>query len=126
MALGANSVANAPNTVSVGSPGAERRITNVAPGILGTDAVNVNQLQSAQTEARRGIAAASAIAGYMTPSGPGRTTVQVSGAVFHGEGAGAVTAAHRFRTAVPVVLFGGVAFAGGSEIVAKAGLGVEF
>jgi len=44
VALGTNSVADQSNTVSVGSVGNERRITNVAPGITGTDAVNVNQL----------------------------------------------------------------------------------
>ena len=44
VALGANSIADRDNSVSVGSFGAERTITNVAPGIAGTDAVNVNQL----------------------------------------------------------------------------------
>ncbi len=49
---GANSVAlgagssdgGQANVVSLGSPGAERRVTNVAPGINGTDGVNLNQL----------------------------------------------------------------------------------
>jgi len=53
-ASGSNSVAlgtgstdgGAPNVVSVGAPGSERRITNVAPGIAGTDAVNVDQLNA--------------------------------------------------------------------------------
>ncbi|SFQ03906.1 YadA-like family protein [Ralstonia sp. NFACC01] len=36
--------------VSVGSAGNERRITNVAAGSAATDAVNVSQLQSVQTE----------------------------------------------------------------------------
>ena len=44
VALGAGSQADQPHTVSVGRPGSERRITNVAPGLAGTDAVNVNQL----------------------------------------------------------------------------------
>ncbi|KWI57957.1 YadA-like family protein [Burkholderia pseudomultivorans] len=35
--------------MSVGSPGAERTISNVAPGVHGTDAVNVNQLNSAMS-----------------------------------------------------------------------------
>lgn len=34
------------NTVSVGAPGNERRVTNVAAGINPTDAVNVGQLNS--------------------------------------------------------------------------------
>ncbi len=46
VALGAGSVASEANTVSVGSVGDERRITNVALGINGTDAVNVNQLKA--------------------------------------------------------------------------------
>jgi len=44
VAIGSGSIANVANTVSVGSVGNERRITNVAPGINQTDAVNVSQL----------------------------------------------------------------------------------
>ncbi|WP_196484855.1 YadA family autotransporter adhesin, partial [Burkholderia territorii] len=47
VAIGANSTdGGRSNVVSVGSPGAERQITNVAPGTQGTDAVNLNQLNS--------------------------------------------------------------------------------
>ena len=49
VAIGAGSVANDPNTVSFGSPGNERRLENVAPGINPTDAVNVSQLTSTAT-----------------------------------------------------------------------------
>jgi len=45
IALGQNSVASAPGTVSFGSPGNVRRLTNVAPGIDDTDAVNMSQLR---------------------------------------------------------------------------------
>ena len=45
VALGAGSVADAANTISVGSATAQRRITNVAEGTQGTDAVNFGQLQ---------------------------------------------------------------------------------
>jgi autotransporter adhesin len=68
VALGANSVASEPNTVSVGSAGNERRITNVAPGVNPTDAVNMSQLTAVQSNmnqvARRaysGIAGAAAL-----------------------------------------------------------------
>ena len=44
VALGYNSVADRANTVSVGSVGNERQITNVAAGTANTDAVNVAQL----------------------------------------------------------------------------------
>ena len=48
VAIGAGSVADRANTVSVGTAGGERQVTNVAAGTQGTDAVNVNQLQTAQ------------------------------------------------------------------------------
>nr|WP_157056099.1 YadA-like family protein [Candidatus Burkholderia verschuerenii] len=49
VALGANSVADRNNSVSVGSRGHERQVTNVAAGLSGTDAVNVNQLSAVKS-----------------------------------------------------------------------------
>jgi autotransporter adhesin len=49
VALGAGSVASGDNEVSVGSAGNERKITNVAAGTAATDAVNVSQLQQAES-----------------------------------------------------------------------------
>ena len=46
VALGQGSVANEANTVSVGSVGNERRITNVADPIRGTDAANKQYVDS--------------------------------------------------------------------------------
>ncbi|MGN0858612.1 MAG: ESPR-type extended signal peptide-containing protein, partial [Stenotrophomonas sp.] len=46
VALGAGSIASRANTVSVGSAGAERQITNVAAGVQSTDAVNKAQLDA--------------------------------------------------------------------------------
>ncbi len=45
-ALGANSVADRDNSVSLGSSGNERQLTNLAAGTRGTDAVNLDQLNS--------------------------------------------------------------------------------
>ncbi|WP_166635098.1 YadA family autotransporter adhesin [Mesocricetibacter intestinalis] len=104
VALGTNSVADAPNTVSVGSEGNERRITNVARGINGTDAVNVNQLNEvkAQTESvrrdlrrtdkklRAGIAGVTAMANIPQVTQPGANTVGVGVGNFKGENAVAV------------------------------------
>jgi autotransporter adhesin len=45
VALGQGSIANRANTVSVGSVGAERQITNVAAGTEATDAANLGQVQ---------------------------------------------------------------------------------
>ncbi|MCG6871729.1 MAG: hypothetical protein LJE84_05520 [Gammaproteobacteria bacterium] len=57
VALGAGSVATDPMTVSVGQPGFERRIVNVAPGIDGTDAVNLSQLNRVKSKVSANTAA---------------------------------------------------------------------
>jgi len=73
VALGSGSIATRDDSVSVGAPGAERQITNVAAGTQATDAVNVQQLNSAvgglqqgmnsiARNAYSGIAAAAALA----------------------------------------------------------------
>jgi autotransporter adhesin len=56
VAIGQGSVATAPNTVSFGTPGNERRLTNIAPGILPTDAATVSQLTSMTTGVQTQIA----------------------------------------------------------------------
>jgi len=65
VALGDGSIADRDNSVSVGSQGNERQITNVAAGTQGTDAVNLNQLNSAASDVSRkaysGVAAATAL-----------------------------------------------------------------
>ncbi|CAB3768756.1 hypothetical protein LMG30113_05809 [Burkholderia paludis] len=104
VALGANSVATAANTVSVGSVGNERTISNLAPGVNGTDAVNVNQLNSGVSNAvaqanqytnqqieglkndmNSGVAAAMAVAGLPQPTGPGKSMVAVAGSTWQGQ-----------------------------------------
>ncbi|WP_261383618.1 MULTISPECIES: YadA-like family protein [unclassified Burkholderia] len=47
VAIGLNSVADEANQVSVGDAGHERRISHLAEGVEGNDAVNVNQLSNA-------------------------------------------------------------------------------
>jgi trimeric autotransporter adhesin len=139
------------NTVSVGAPGSERRITNVAAGINPTDAVNVSQLSSmgsgfqsqinglqsqvstlsaaistVQTEERRGIAATAAMAVTMTPSAPGKTTVTVNSGFFQGETAVGIAVAHRLNFARPLIVHGGYANAGARSHVGRVGFGFEF
>jgi hypothetical protein len=46
VALGAYSIADQPQTVSVGAAGSEGRIVNVGAGTDSTDAVNLGQLQA--------------------------------------------------------------------------------
>ena len=67
VAIGNNSVADQPNTVSVGAPGAERRLTNVAPGIQPTDAVNMSQLNDVQRRAYAGVAMSVALSSSKAP-----------------------------------------------------------
>ncbi|WP_244130374.1 YadA-like family protein [Burkholderia sp. BCC0044] len=74
VAIGINSVAQEANQVSVGDVGRERRISNMAAGTRGTDAVNLNQLTdaigkvssradklSADLESRRGLLVANPV-----------------------------------------------------------------
>ncbi|WP_159680147.1 YadA family autotransporter adhesin [Caballeronia cordobensis] len=89
IALGANSVATEPNTVSVGSAGSERRIANVAPGINGTDAVNVNQLRSGLDDNLKksygATAAAIAIAGLRYDDRPGKVSAAAAAGYYHNQ-----------------------------------------
>ncbi|MFT6712350.1 MAG: hypothetical protein ACJATO_002739 [Arenicella sp.] len=71
--MGAGSFTTEPNTVSVGKPGVERRITHVAPGYYGTDAANMDQLRDTQQEARRGVAGVAAMSSGVQPGFPGET-----------------------------------------------------
>ena len=103
VAVGANSVASAPNTLSVGSVGNERGISNVAPGVNGTDAVNLNQLNNAAAQSNRytdqqikglkryvdgGVAATMAVAGLPQATEPGKNMVSMAGSTWQGQGHG--------------------------------------
>ena len=132
MALGANSIANEANTVSVGSPGNERRITNVARGQNGTDAVNVDQLRSARNDLRRGIAGAVALV-TMTPSGPGKTVLNLGWGYFKTENAISMTVAHRLKAweermdgRSALMFNAGVAYGINGDPVVRAGASFEF
>jgi len=137
-------VATLSNTVSFGTPGNERRLTNVAAGVNPTDAVNVGQLSSFNAnfqsqisslqgqvganliEARRGIAAAVATASAPMPSAPGKTTWQVRGSAFQGQGGFGFGFAHRLHTGMPLSIVGGYGNGGGTQHTAYVGLGGEF
>ena len=128
VALGRNSVASEANTVSVGSVGSERRITNVAAGVNATDAVNFGQLSSLQTESRRGIAAASAFMDAM-PSAPGKTRISFGAASFHGEQAVSFNVARVFnptQSGIMPFMIGGISNSTGGETIFRIGGGFEF
>jgi autotransporter adhesin len=99
--LGAGSVADRDNTVSVGAPGAERQITNVADGTAPTDAVNKRQLDSAvgsirsdlnkyRKDSDAGSAAAIAMANLPQAVLPGEKVVALGGGTYGGQSAMAV------------------------------------
>jgi autotransporter adhesin len=73
------------NTVSVGAPGSERRITNVAPGIFATDAANVTQVNAVQREARAGVALSLAAGNLQFDPRPGKASVAAAVGTFRGE-----------------------------------------
>ncbi|MBC3252466.1 YadA-like family protein, partial [Serratia fonticola] len=109
IALGTNSLADRDNTVSVGVVGGERQITNVAAGTQGTDAVNVNQLNSGISSANQytdsrfnslksmvddnkdkmsaGIAGAMAMASLTQPYTPGASMVSIGSAAYQNQSA---------------------------------------
>ena len=55
VAIGSGSEATEENTVSIGKAGSERRLTNVAPGVNDTDAVNMSQFNTLVKENFEGV-----------------------------------------------------------------------
>jgi autotransporter adhesin len=146
VALVQGSVASASNTVSVGAAGAERRVTNVAPAVNGTDAVNLDQLNAAlagisdnslaaskaytdeqigklRKEAFIGIAQAAALV-PMTPSSSGETTLNVGVASYGGYIAAGLAVAHQIGR--QTILNGGVGLANEGRSLVRVGVGVRF
>ena len=145
VALGAGSVANAANTVSVGAPGNERRITNVARRRQPTDAVNVGQCRASPTGFQSQIGglqsqindnSSEARARHRRRSGDGERTDAVDARkddlassaprhsrVEYGVGFGF---AHRLPTGTPLSFVGGYGNGGGREHTGYVGLGGEF
>ncbi|KWF59179.1 hypothetical protein WL88_06865 [Burkholderia diffusa] len=97
VALGNGSIADRDNTVSIGTPDHERQITNLADGVLPTDAVNVRQLNAVARRAYSGVAAATALT--MIPDvDPGKTiAVGMGFGSYLGYQAGAFGASVRIR-----------------------------
>ena len=88
-ALGLTALQNSVGSVSIGSPGAERQLTNVAAGTAATDAVNVGQLQGVAD--RIDTLAATAVS-YDTPSGDRLTLAGTSGTTITNVAAGDISA----------------------------------
>jgi trimeric autotransporter adhesin len=85
------------------------------------DLANINR-----KEARRGIAAASALVAAPMPSEPGKTSVVGGTAFYRGEGAFSMSFNHRLNLDIPMAIGGGVAHSGGKDTVVRAHFATEF
>ncbi|KJS08097.1 MAG: hypothetical protein VR73_06860, partial [Gammaproteobacteria bacterium BRH_c0] len=131
VAIGNGSVATDPNTYSVGSLGNERRITNVAPGVYGTDAVNMDQfnwldrkVDDNNDKAMAGIAIVSSMATVL-PRESKRFAMRVGGGFYGGEEAIGITAAGRINNNISIDAGFGAA-TGQSEYGGKVGVTYEW
>jgi trimeric autotransporter adhesin len=77
-------------------------------------------------EARRGIAAAAAIASAPFPSAPGKTSYTANSAIYRGEVAFSASMSHRLDTGSPFALTAAVSHSGGKDTVARVGVAGEF
>jgi autotransporter adhesin len=131
VAIGSGSVADRDNSVSVGSQGNERQITNVAPGINPTDAVNVAQLQGVQQNvnnlartAYSGIAMAGALAGLPQVEAGKSFQLSAGAGAYANYAALAVGASARLTQNTIVKL--GASATNGSHVLVNAGVGYSW
>lgn len=95
VALGTDSVADRDDTVSVGNAENQRTISNVAPGVYGTDAVNVNQLKAVERKISAGVSAAMAMTTPVIAAGKSNA-VALGAASYNNTSAVALNLAHKF------------------------------
>jgi autotransporter adhesin len=85
-------VADRDNSVSVGNTATDstRQIANIADGTEDHDAINVQQLRSAEHRSSAGTAAAMAVGGLAQPTAVGKSVTTAALSSFNGESALAI------------------------------------
>jgi autotransporter adhesin len=123
-------------TVSVGSEGAERVISNVAPGVRDTDAANVGQvkglassvdrrLDSMERGSNRAIASTAALSFQPVQQHPGQFVMSAGLGHYQGETALGVGGNYLFKSGRQKV-YAGVASASGGKPVVQVGFSAAF
>jgi autotransporter adhesin len=127
VALGANSNdGGLSNVVSVGSATNQRRITNVAPGVAGTDAANMNQLTGVANYATAlnsalavrvdsEAAATNALSGLAFATAPGKGMISAGFGFEQNQGAFAVGFSHQFNDRYNTIIRAGATFGTGNS-----------
>jgi autotransporter adhesin len=148
--IGVGSALPQGHALSVGAPGKERTVTNVAAGVAGTDGINLNQLNASrdsavqqanrhtelrfqQSEARLADVSRTAYAGVamamampnLSPAKPGSTLVAVGSGGFQGYGAFGLGATYRSPNG-RVLVNGGLAYSNSGGTAARVQVGYEF
>jgi trimeric autotransporter adhesin len=131
VAIGANSIASESNTVSFGAPGAERRLTNIAPGVNFSDAATFGQLQIGLNvigkrinTANSGVAMSMAMSAVPLSLRQGEQGVSGGVAVF--EGRSALGLRYQGQPTENVTIGVSLGFAEGAKTAASAGVGVKW
>lgn len=120
MAIGANSVANQPNTVSFGAPGNERRLTNVAGGVNNSDAANYGQVRRAYG----GVAMAFAMTAASPALAPGEQAISAGAGYYKSESGWSLR--YEARPTNQVFVSAGVAINGNGDVGGAAGIGFKW
>lgn len=154
LALNQNAVtydSAARTSVTLGNVGTPVSLQNVAAGTLGTDAVNVDQLQAVadnavenanrytderiaslnfdlgdvRKDARAGTSAALAAAGMPQASDPGKSMLAAGVSTYRGKSAIAIGASHRTRNGSTVFKLG-ITYDSSDHVGANGGVGFQF